>query len=142
MSAFTEALAAAESDADVLAAVARGINPDGDTPTPAALAEWWPECPEAAKADAVDRLRTLARTCEPEAPGDVIERLRFSIYEGVVIRRDLGGVTVEGPHLLPCLIHEFPSRGYGRGLRGLSQPARAGRGGSGGQKQAFRVRKE
>ena len=29
----------------------------------------------------------------------MIERLRFSIYEGVVIRRDLGGVTVEGPHL-------------------------------------------
>ena len=60
MSAFRKALAAAESDADVLAAVARGINPDGDPPTPEALAKWWPECPEAV-AETESRLAALVR---------------------------------------------------------------------------------
>ena len=55
-----ERLQAAESDADVLAALARGIDPDGDTPTPEALAEWWPECPEAV-AETESRLAALVR---------------------------------------------------------------------------------
>ena len=97
MSAFTEALRAAKTDADVLAAVAWGIDPDAEPPTPEALAAWWPECPDAARREAVAQLQELARTCEPDAPGDVIERLRFFAYEGVMIRD--GGVTAEGPHL-------------------------------------------
>ena len=104
------ALETAGSDADVLAALAGGFDPDAEAPSPEALAEWWPECPDAAREKATSRLRKLARTCEPEAPGDVIERLRFSIYEGVVIRRDLGGVTVEGPHLFGGWPTDTPGR--------------------------------
>ena len=91
------ALEDAGTGAAVLAILAEGLDPDADPPTPEALAEWWPECPDAARREAVARLQELARTCEPDAPGDVIERLRFFAYEGVVIRD--GGVTAEGPHL-------------------------------------------
>ncbi len=52
------------------------------------------------------------------------------------VRTDLGADIVSA-----CLIHEFASRGQGRGLRGLSQPRWRVGGGSGGKKRAFRVRK-
>ena len=57
----------AEADAATLAALAAGFDAK-DAPTPEALAEWWPECPDAVKAEAVERLRTLARIAEPDAP--------------------------------------------------------------------------
>ena len=84
-----------------MAALARGIDPDADAPSPEALAAWWPECPDAAKADAVDRLRTLARTCEPDAPGELLDSLGFMMYDGPVIVRTEGApdAMIDGPHL-------------------------------------------
>ena len=119
MSAFREALTAAGSDADILAAVAHGVDPDAEAPTPEALAEWWPECPEAARIEAADRLRELARTCEPEAPGDVIERLCFFVYEGVVVR---DGVTAEGPHLFGYWPTDTAGKVLGGGGRWIPNP--------------------
>ena len=53
------ALEAAESGADVLAALARAIDPTTEAPTPEALADWWPQLPEPERADASSRLWTL-----------------------------------------------------------------------------------
>ena len=82
MSAFTEALTAATTDAETLAALARGIDPDGDTPTPEALAAWWHECPDPAKAEAAARLQSLARLCEPDAPRGLVDSLAYSLWTG------------------------------------------------------------
>ena len=73
MSAFQEALEAAETGADVLAALWKALDGTGDPPSPEAMAEWWPECPDAAREKATSGLREMARTCEPEAPGGLIE---------------------------------------------------------------------
>ena len=54
-----EALAAAESGADVLATVAGWFDPDATAPTPEALAEWWPECPDEAREEYHDRAANL-----------------------------------------------------------------------------------
>ena len=60
VSAFTAALAAAKTDADVMAALWAAIDgATGDPPSPAAVAEWWRECPEAARIEADTRLRAL-----------------------------------------------------------------------------------
>ena len=119
MSDFREALTAAGSDADILAAVAHGVDPNAEAPTPGALAEWWPECPEAARIEAADLLRELARTCEPEAPGDVMERVCFFVYEGVVVR---DGVTAEGPHLFGHWPTDTTGKVLGGGGRWISNP--------------------
>ena len=62
-----EALAAAESDGDVIAALWTAVDGDGAPPSPEDLAAWWPECPDAARAEAGTRLRALY---EPEGGGD------------------------------------------------------------------------
>ena len=54
-----EAATTATTDADTLVAVARALDPDADPPTPEALAEWWPEGPEAARTEADTRSRAL-----------------------------------------------------------------------------------
>ena len=56
----TTAAALAESGADVLAAVVRGIDPDAEAPTPEALAEWWPQLPESERLDSGNRLRKVS----------------------------------------------------------------------------------
>ena len=67
-----EKLKAARTDADVLAALAEGIAEEkgiapAEAPTPEALAEWWPGCPDAERNEATERLRKLARLI-PEPP--------------------------------------------------------------------------
>ena len=55
------ALKAADSGANVLAVLWRAVDGNGAPPNPEALAEWWPECPEDARIEAVDRcMRPLA----------------------------------------------------------------------------------
>ena len=55
------ALEAADSGVNVLAALWRAVDGKGEPPDPEALAEWWPECPEDARREAVDRcVRPLA----------------------------------------------------------------------------------
>lgn len=55
------ALEAADSGVDVLAALWRAVDGKGDPPDPEGLAKWWPECPEDARIEAVDRcVRPLA----------------------------------------------------------------------------------
>ena len=60
MSAFTDALGAAESGADVLVALAHGHDPKAVPPTPEALAEWWPELPDPERLRSGNRLRKLS----------------------------------------------------------------------------------
>ena len=118
------ALEAAESDADVLAALAGGIGPDADAPSPEALAAWWPECPEAARSEAVERLQALARIAVPEAPGECVDGLGFMVYPGVVVRRDLGPdeVTIEGPHLFAQWPTDTTGKVIGGGGRWIGNP--------------------
>ena len=77
-----ERLEAARTGADVLAALAAGIDAEADAPTPEALADWWPVCPDPARAEADARLRSLALagSADPERPvgfdGDP-EAIRF-----------------------------------------------------------------
>lgn len=76
------ALQAAESGADVLAALARGIDAEADAPSPEALAEWWAECPDAARTKATERLQALARFAEPDAPAVLIDGCAFMAFKG------------------------------------------------------------
>ena len=83
MSAFSEALTAATTDADTLAALARGTGGDGaEVPTPEALAEWWSGCPARAEAEAAARLQALARIAEPDAPDGLIGGCTFTAWRG------------------------------------------------------------
>ena len=65
------ALKAAGSDADVLAALACGFKAEAKAPTPQALAAWWPECPDAVRSEADERLRQLVALVVPDLPDDV-----------------------------------------------------------------------
>ena len=83
------ALEAAGSAGDVLAALAGGVNPDKGAPSPEALAPWWPECPDKARFEAVERLQALARIAVPDAPPALIDGCRFWELEGGGTDHDL-----------------------------------------------------
>ena len=111
----------ANADADTLAALALGI---GDPPTPQALAAWWPECPDPVKAEAVERLRTLARVAEPDAPGELVDALGFKVFALPVIFRTEGAedVTMDGPHLFGQWPSDTTGRVIGGGGRWIRNP--------------------
>ncbi len=100
MSAFRAALEAAGTNADVIAATWRAVDGEGAPLTPEELAEWHPECPEAARIEAAEQLRALARIVAPDAGESLIRVCDFWQYDKRLLATMPGEIARDGSRFI------------------------------------------